>query len=132
MTITDNGTWVYIIAGTGKDLISADGLRAKSVSCPKTQQSAWSEVSELVDVATYEATEPTETERLFLQSLRFDFRATAEFINRLLSDGKITNVQYDKIKTKLTTRKEAIDYYIINRSSMTKAQLQQCTDKIIG
>ena len=132
MTVTDNGTWVRIVADAGKDLINADGLRVKSVSCPDAQQSAWSEVAELVDVATYEATYPTETERLFLLSLRYDFRATAEFVNRLLSDGKITSTQYDKIRTKLTARRDAINYYIKNKDTMKIAQLKQCLDTIIG
>lgn len=132
MTVTDYGTWVRIVAGEGMDLINADDVRVKSVSCPVAQQTAWREVAELADVATYEAIEPTETERLFLRSLRYDFPAMAEFVNRLLSDGKITVTQYDKIKAKLTARRDAINYYIKNKATMKIAQLKQCIDTIIG
>lgn len=131
MQVIDNGTWVKMIAATGMDLINTEGFRTKTVGCPTAQQSAWSEVAELVE-EVYTAPELTEYDRWFLRTLVFDFQATAEYVRDLRDAKKITTAQFDKIKTKLTARKAGIDYYILNKANITKAQLIQCIDKIIG
>lgn len=131
MTITDHGTWVSIYAAAGMDLINADGFRTKSVACPTAQQSNWSEVAELV-ADVFDESIMTAQDKLFLQSLRYNFAAIAEYVNDLYSSGKISLDLYNKIKTRMTNRKNAIDYYTRNKATMTKAQLTTCIESIIG